>query len=58
MCPLCLMSLALTVTATTGVGAAAIAAATRAAKSLAHHPPEEASSPQPADRTEEVGAHQ
>lgn len=39
MCPVCLTSLAVTVTTTTGVGAAAIAAVTRVAKSLVHRPP-------------------
>jgi hypothetical protein len=35
MCPFCLTSLAVTVATTTGIGAAAIAVATRVAKSIA-----------------------
>jgi hypothetical protein len=56
MCPLCLTSLAITLTMTTGIGAAAVAAATRIAKSLAPGGPNDANdeSAPAADRIQEM----
>ncbi len=45
MCPLCLTTLAVPVTASTGIGAAAVAAATRVAKSITRPPTDDASAP-------------
>jgi hypothetical protein len=53
MCPLCLTSLAVTVTASTSAGAAAIAAATRVARTLGRPPADGAP---PSTPTAERGA--
>jgi hypothetical protein len=55
MCPLCLTSLAVTVATTTGVGATAVAVATRVVKSLARPQTPDEAAHAPADR-EEGGA--
>jgi hypothetical protein len=55
MCPLCLTSLAVTVATTTGIGASAVAVATRVAKSLGRSQAPDANAPLAEDRTEEVG---
>jgi hypothetical protein len=57
MCPLCLTSLAVTVATTTGIGASAVAVATRVAKSLGRSQAPDADaliSPICEDRTEEA----
>jgi hypothetical protein len=51
MCPVCLASLAVTVATTTGVGATAVAVATRVAKSLV--PPRTTHGAVPEERTED-----
>jgi hypothetical protein len=56
MCPLCLTSLAITVATTTGVGATAVAVATRVAKSLARPQTPDAETHVTTDRTAEGGA--
>jgi hypothetical protein len=54
MCPLCLASLAITLTTTTCVGAATIAIATRVAKSLARHSQDDDRTPAPTSGPDEA----